>query len=239
MSKGYQPLASYGASSGVQVQEARFRPGASDEDMIAAGRIGAAYIRPADGFQSLLYMHDGQAARVLSFWRDRTALQRFHNETRPKLYAYELERWPQSPWLTHLLDFRDGTAAPHFIGPRMTVNADDIVVWSPPAALLVCDMAGLRDTRPLVDWWSQAAPSSGHALWRDQPGFLFFSACLFDGGEASVYAGFQSAGDLDTFMSSTFFGGWNARTCALVEDQQARLQIHRGRLLSWYIKEIR
>jgi hypothetical protein len=236
---GYQPLASYGASSGVQVQEARFRPGASDAALIEAGRLGAAYIRPADGFQSLLYMHDEQGGRVLSFWRDRAALDRFHEETRPKLYAYEQEHWPESPWHTHLLGLRNGTATPHLIGPRMTVDANDVVVWSPPAALLACDITGLLDSRPLVEWWSQAAPASGHALWRDHPGFMFFSACEFDGGEASVYAGFQSAGNLDTFMSSAFYGDWNARTCVLVEAQQAAHRITRGRLLSWFIRQVR
>jgi hypothetical protein len=239
MSRGYQPLASYGASSGVHVQEARFAPGAHDADLIEAARLGARYIRPADGFQSLIYMDDGRAGRVLAFWRDGHTMRRFHEEVRPRLNAYEEQHWPQSPWHTHLLDISDGTATPHLIGPRMTIDNNDIVVWNPPAALLVCDITGVRDPRPLVDWWSQAAPSSGRSTWRDQPGFMFFSACDFDVQRISVYAGFQSRDNLDAFMSTPFYNEWHDGTRALLDSQRATHNTTQGRLLTWFIKEIR
>ncbi len=239
MSTEYQPLASYGASGGVHVQEARFAPGPSDAALVAAARLGATYIRPADGFQSLIYMHDGEAGRVLSFWRDKVTLQRFHEEVRPKLNAHEKQHWPESPWHTHLLNIDDGVATPHLMSPRMTVDTNDIVVWDPPAALLVCDISGAQDPQPLVEWWSQAAPTRGHSIWRDHRGFMFFSACDFDGQRISVYAGFQSSDTLDAFMSTPFCREWNERTATLLDAQQAQHHTSQGRLLSWFIKQIR
>lgn len=237
-SSGYQPLATYGASSGACVQEARFRPGPSDEALIEAGRLGATYIRPADGFQSLLYMHDGRAARVLAFWRDMLTLRKFHTDTRPKLNEYEQQHWPESPWQTHLLELRDGTAAPHLIGPRMTVDANDMVVWSPPAAVLIRDMTNVQDIQPIARIWNESAPSSCPSALLDQPGFMFFSACDFGAAGATAYIGFHTPEDLEAYAASPFYDEYRQRLDALLDAQQAPSQISRGRLLSWFIKQV-
>ncbi|CAN5514303.1 hypothetical protein BH23CHL2_BH23CHL2_18460 [soil metagenome] len=119
MVDGYQPLASYGAQAGRLVEEARFQPGVNDDDLIRAGRLGAQYIRPADGFHSLVYLHDGHRHRVLAFWQDQDSIQRFHSGKRVELLEREIASWPESPWITHLEGFRTGAALRQLMGPRM------------------------------------------------------------------------------------------------------------------------
>lgn len=238
MSGGYQPLAAYGAQSGIAIQEARFKPGVSDDALVRAGQLGARFIRPSNGFRSLIYMHDGQAARVLSYWRDEAAIQRYHHTVKPELVAYEAAHWPESPWQTHVAGLRDGTATPYLVSPRMTVTHHDIVVWEPPAAVLVRDLSGIQDAATLLALWTAAAPESGRSPLLDHQGFMFFSACDFGGGEFSTYLGFQRAEQLDAFLSSAFYAEYDSAVTAIVESQGAASATLRGRLICGCVKEM-
>lgn len=238
MSDDYQPLAAYGAQSNITIQEARFKPGVSDDALVRAGRIGARFIRPTDGFRSLIYIHDGQRARVLSNWRDEAAIQRYHSTVKPKMMEYEATHWPESPWQTELAGMRTGTATPYLVSPRMTVSHHDIVVWDPPAAVLIHDLSNIRDSAPLLALWTGIAPETGRSPLLDHQGFMFFSACDFGGGDFSVYLGFQSDAQLERFLASPFYAGYERALGEILAAREAERVTARGRLICGCVKHM-
>jgi hypothetical protein len=234
----YRPLAAYGAQAGIAVQEARFAPGVSDASLVRAGRLGARFIRPTDGFRSLVYLHDGHAARVLAYWRDEAAIQRYHRTVKVALSEHEAAHWPESPWLTSLEGLRVGAATPYLVTPRMTVDHHDVVVWSPPAAVLIHDLNGIRDPEPLLALWEQSAPESERSPLQDHPGFMFFSACDFGDGEFSAYLGFQTADQLERFVATSYYAAYDDRITQLVAAQNAHTTTAHGRILCGCVKEM-
>lgn len=237
MSSGYQPLAAYGALADIPVEEAHFRSGVDHDDMIHAGRFGASYVRPAPGFQSLIYLHDGQRHRALAFWQDREAIEQFHREQREELLERERAELPDSPWITHLKAFRSGIARRQLMGPRMSLEQTDLATPSPPATVTVCDFAGVTDTNPLLDAIQHLASTSGPPRIQQYRGFMFFSVCDFGNGDATLYLSFRTSEDHANFRSSDSAIDMQERLRALADAQQATLSTSDGQLLGWTVRQ--
>lgn len=239
MSRGYQPLADYGALADIPVEEARFQPGVDHNDMIQAGRFGAAYIRPATGFQSLIYLHDGLRHRVLAFWQDHESTQRFHREQREELLARERVELPDSPWITRLDSFRRGVARRQLLGPRMSLVQTDLETPSPPATVVVCDISGVNDPEPFLDTLQEIAPISSSPMLQRFRGFMFFSACDFGDGDLTLYLSFRTNEDHTAFRASKFVSDFRERAGEIIAAQRATLSTSDGQLLGWTVRQIR
>ena len=238
MSGGYQPLATYGALADIPFEEARFRPGIDHAELIHAGRFGAAFVRPAPGFQSLIYLHDGERHRVLAFWQDHAAIQRFHREGRAELIACEQAELPGSPWLTHLDEFRGGVARRQLMGPRMSLEQTDLMAPEPPAIAVIYEAAGVRDIDAVLALWQEMAPLRGLARIQQFRGFMFFSACDFGDGNISFYLGFRTPEDHAGFRASATVIALRERMAELVSAQNGALSSRDGQLLGWTVRQI-
>ena len=238
MTGGYQPLATYGALADIPVEEARFRPDVDHDDLIRAGRFGAPYIRRAPGFQALIYLHDGQRYRVLAFWQDRGAIERFHQEGRAELVARERAELPESPWVTHLDEFRGGVARRQLMGPRMSLEQTDLAAPAQPAPVAVCDLTGVCDAEPLFALLVELVPAAGAAMLQQFRGFMFSSICDFGDGNISFYLGFRNPEEHAAFRATAAVTALRARMAAVVDAQHATLASSDGHLLGWTVREI-
>lgn len=238
MSGGYQPLASYGPLSDIPVEEARFRADIKHEDLIQAGRFGAAYVRPAPGFQSLLYLHDGLRHRVLAFWQDQESIERFHREHRAELVELERINLPDSPWITGVDEFRSGIARRQLLGPRMSLAQTDLATPSPPTSVHVCDFAGVRDAAPLLDIFDDLIPTAASPELLQFRGFMFLSCCDFGGGNFSFYLGFREPEDQAGFRASDLYENFSRRVESVIQSQRATRTTTNGQLLGWTVRQI-
>lgn len=238
MSGEYQPLAAYGALADIPVEEAHFRPGVDHDDMIQAGRFGASFIQPAAGFQSLIYLHDGTRHRVLAFWHDHDSIQRFHDEQREELLARERVELPDSPWITSLERFRSGIARRQLLGPLMSLPQTDLATPRFPAAVVVFDVSGVKDAKPLLDNLNDLVPDRGSALIQQYPGFMFFSLCDFDNEDFTVYMGFRDSPAQANFDTSGYVAGFRERAAPILHEQGATLTANHGHLLGWTVRQI-
>ncbi|MEZ4520780.1 MAG: hypothetical protein R3A46_03895 [Thermomicrobiales bacterium] len=238
MAGGYQPLATYGAVADIPIEEARFHPGVNDVELIQTGKLGARYLRSADGFQSLVYFHDGERHRVLAFWQDHGAIQRFHMERRAELVELESKESPESPWLTRLEGFRSGIALRQLMGPRMNLEQTDLEVPSPPAVAIVHDAVGLTDVVSVFNIWCELVPTGELAKIQQFRGFMFFSACDFGNGDLTVYLAFRTEEDLVAFQDSDFNAGIQQRVTDAIDAQYASSTFRHGRLLAWTVRQL-
>ncbi len=238
MSRGYQPLVAYSALSDVPIEEARFQPGVADENLLEAGRFGGSFIRPAPGFQSMIYLHDGERHRVIAFWQNEVSIEQFHAGRRKELIEQERRELPESPWVHQVESFRRGVARRQLLGPRMGMQQMDLATVSGFAPALIYEVSGATDMAAILELWADLVPRAGAPKIQEYAGFMFFAACDYGAGDFSIYLGFRDRPGCDGFKVSEFAVAYHRAATEILASQDATLTIHEGNTLAWTVRQI-
>lgn len=237
-----QPLAAYRAAGGFFCRETIFDATVTAEDVIASARHAMGIARRANGFRLMLFLHDGTAIRALAFWETLGHLTRFDGVISKFFHTIV----PDSPdafyrdlWTTGVAQSRVGEVAGLLIGPSVPVPKRDIVIWEPPAAARIVEMAGIRDITPLRAWAVSITDLSHPLAIQRSPGFQMIVMIDFGDGDCAGYVVFRTPQDLDTYQQSERLGEYNRRLTSVIDlsDPNVRAHTSEGTIHAWFVRD--
>lgn len=237
-SNDYQPLASYGPQTDLAVRETFFHASVSSDQLRDASRdISSSSAWP--GFQFLLLMHDGEQARALSFWNNRRVLDNFIERHQAPNIQYVASQDADSPWAHDVRTRRIGQVDVHLADASMPAFDGDMVIWSPPGVVRICEIENVTQPDELRDWWpSVASPTSPYSL-SEVEGLHFFSAVRYPDDRYTTYLGFRGQVELDRYLQSDLHDLHHARVRTEEFRRTHQITLRTGRLIAWFQRRSR
>lgn len=237
-SGGYQPLVAYEPSRNLAVRESIFLPSVSADHLRTSSLRVSDAIHQRPGFQFVMLMHDGRQGRALSFWRDQQALDNFVSQHQESNRAWIAAQDKDNPWITGIESRNHGEVDLHLIDASMPVVDGEVVEWSPPGAVRICEIRKLEELETLRNWWPMIASPSAPDSLAEVSGFQFFTAALYPDRSYTTYLGFQTPQHLDTYLRSELHTHHDRPFDSPEFRDALDITVHTGQLLAWFQRRI-
>ena len=237
LSDGYTPLAGYGPVTDLAIRETLFTPDVTAERLLHASRDFTSS-RSWPGFQVVLLMHDGQHARALSFWNNRRVLDNFIERHEATNRQYIAAQDQDNPWVSSIESRKIGESDIHLVDASMPALDGEVVIWSPPGAVRICEIETMPEIQTLREWWPMIASPGVPDSLVEVAGFQFFSAVQYADDRYTTYLGFRSRSALDTYLQSDLHAAHDGPFASQDFRSQLNITIHTGRLIAWFQRQL-
>lgn len=237
VSDSYTPLAGYGPEIDLAIRETLFAPDVTAERLLNSSRDTTSS-RSWPGFRFLLLMHDGHQARALSFWNNRRVLNNFIERHEAANREYIATQDTNNPWVASIESRKVGESDMHLVDASMPALDGEVVIWSPPGAVRICEIENTSDISTLREWWPMIASPRVPDSLVEVAGFQFFSAIQYPDNCYTTYLGFKSQSALDDYLASDLHAAHDGPFASPEFRRQVKVTAHTGQLIAWFQRRI-